>query len=323
MKNKKIILAGGSGFMGAGLANYFGEENDIVILTRHSNNTNNAFGYTATPGKRVSYVHWDGQTLTGWEKALEGADLLINLAGKSVNCRYTEANKKAIIDSRIAPTLALARAVQGLQQPPSLWINAASATIYRDARDKPQDEFTGELGNSFSEEVCKTWEGTFNALQLPATRKALLRTAIALGPGNALIPLLNLVKFGLGGPQGDGQQLVSWVHMTDICRMVDWLYENPLLSGAFNCSAPHPVTNQEFMRMLRKATGHLFGLPSPALLLQMGAILIGTETELILKSRWVLPARALQAGFSFHYPDLLPALQQIVSQLPRRRYHLV
>lgn len=312
MKNKKIVIAGGSGFIGAGLIEYFGLENSIVVLGRAEARRSGA----------VSYVQWDGKSPGPWVQALEGADLLVNLAGKSVNCRYNEANKAAIFDSRRQSTAILGEAVKSLQKPPALWINAASATIYRHAEDRPMDEFTGEFHDDFSVQVCRLWEKTFNDITLPYTRKAVLRIAITLGKQGVMEPYLNLVKFGLGGYQGNGRQMYSWVHITDVARMMEWLFEHPECSGTYNCAAPGPVTNREFMATLRKAAGHLFGLPAPAWMLKIGAALIGTETELLLKSRWVLPTRITQAGFSFRYPQLEGAMAQIISGLPRRRYHL-
>lgn len=314
MKNKKIVIAAGTGFIGAGLTTYFGNDNDIVILTRHPRPSSG----------RIKYVHWDGRTPDTWTLELEGADLLINLAGKSVNCRYTEANKREIFDSRTNATSVLGTAIRSLQHPPALWINAASATIYRHAEDRPMDEFTGEMENDFSVQVCKRWESVFNAQEVPGTRKAILRIAVTLGhQGGVMLPYLNLVKFGLGGHQGSGRQRFSWVHIEDVCRMMEWLYEHPEQEGVFNCSAPHPVDNREFMHTLRKAAGHVFGLPAFTWMLEIGARLIGTETELLLKSRWVLPTRALQEGFVFTYPELQPAMENIISKLPRRRYHLL
>lgn len=314
MKNKKIVIAGGSGFIGTGLIQYFGNDNDIVILTRHPLPVHN----------RVTYVAWDGKTPGPWAQELENADLLINLTGKSVNCRYTEENKQEIFDSRSNANQVLATVVRGLQHPPALWVNAGSATIYRHAEDRPMDEFTGEIEDDFSVQVCKRWEKTFNEAEVPGVRKAILRIAVTIGPqGGVMVPYLNLTKFALGGCQGTGKQQFSWVHINDVCRMIAWLYENPSLEGTFNCCSPNPVSNRQFMKTIRKATGHLFGLPAPAWMLRIGARLIGTETELLLKSRWVLPTRALQAGFVFEYPHLLPAMENIIRQLPRRRYHLV
>ncbi|HEU4554961.1 MAG TPA: TIGR01777 family oxidoreductase [Chitinophaga sp.] len=313
LQHKKIVIAGGTGFIGQGLIDHFGKENDLVILTRHPKRNHG----------RVTYACWDGRTLGGWETLLEHADLLINLTGKSVNCRYTQKNKQEIFDSRTNATTVLGEAIRTLAHPPGLWINAASATIYRHAEDRPMDEFTGEIENDFSVQVCKKWEQTFNDITLPYTRKIILRIAVTLGPqGGVMQPYLNLVKWGLGGQQGNGRQMFSWVHITDVCRMIAWLYEQPQLAGAFNCSAPNPVPNKTFMHTLRKAGGHYIGLPAPAWMLALGARIIGTETELLLKSRWVLPTRITQAGFTFRYPQLQPAFENILQQLPRKAFHL-
>lgn len=313
MKNKKIVIAGGTGFIGEGLAEYFTPGNTVIILSRRP----------LPPKAHVTYVQWDGRSPGPWVQALEGADLLVNLAGKSVNCRYTEANKAAIFASRKESTAVLGEAVKTLQKPPSLWINAASATIYRHAEDRPMDEFTGEFHNDFSVQVCRLWENTFNEITLPHTRKVVLRIAVTLGKqGSVMIPYLNLMKFGLGGHQGSGRQMYSWVHLTDVARMIDWLFEHPQCSGTYNCAAPNPVSNHEFMYTLRKAAGHSFGLPAYEWMLKIGAALIGTETELLLKSRWVLPTRITQAGFRFQYPQLKGAMEQIIGELPRRRYRL-
>ncbi|ASZ09548.1 TIGR01777 family oxidoreductase [Chitinophaga pendula] len=314
MRNKKIVIAGGTGFIGKGLCAYFGTDNDVVVLTRHP----------AAAEGRVQYIYWDGRTLGGWEGYLDGADLLINLTGKSVNCRYTAANRQEIFDSRTQATAILGEAVRLCGQAPRVWINAGSATIYRHAEDRAMDEYNGEIEDDFSVQVCKRWEGTFNALVLPGTRKIILRIAVTLGAqGGVIFPYLNLVKFGLGGYQGTGRQMYSWVHITDICRMMEWLYERDDQEGTYNCSAPQPVTNRVFMQTLRKATGYWFGLPAPTWILRIGAKLIGTETELLLKSRWVLPTRITQAGFRFRYPQLRGAMDAIVAELPRRRYWLV
>lgn len=313
MKNKKIVIAGGTGFIGNGLVEYFGEHNRIVILSRRP-----------LSGERpnVTFVQWDGRTTGAWTAALEDADLLINLAGKSVNCRYNEANKAEIFASRTDSTRVLGEAVKSLQNPPALWINAGSATIYRHAEDRPMDEFTGEIENDFSVQVCKRWEKAFNDTALPRTRKVILRIAVTLGSGGVMTPYLNLVKFGLGGRQGSGKQRYSWVHIEDVARMMEWLYEHPECDGTYNCVAPNAVTNEVFMATLRKTCGHYFGLPAETWMLKIGAALIGTETELLLKSRWVLPTRITQAGFTFRYPHLQEAFQQIVGSLPRKAYHL-
>lgn len=314
MQNKRIVIAAGTGFIGSSFVEYFGESNDIIILTRHARPSSG----------RIRYEQWDGEHQGNWIHALEDADLLINLTGKSVNCRYNASNKQAIVNSRVNATRALGAAILTLKNPPKVWINAGSATIYRHAEDRPMDEFNGEIENDFSVQVCKLWEQSFNSITLPRTRKIILRIGITLGwkPGGVMQPYLNLIKAGLGGHQGSGKQMYTWIHITDVCRMVAWLYENDALSGVFNCTAPHPVTNKVFMKTLRHAAGYRFGLPAPVPLLKAGAMLIGTEAELLLKSRWVLPARATREGFTFQFPELAGACSDIVAHLPRSAYHL-
>ncbi|MEO5562107.1 MAG: DUF1731 domain-containing protein [Chitinophagaceae bacterium] len=203
-----------------------------------------------------------------------------------------------------------------------LWINASSATIYRHATDGPQDEYTGEFHDGFSVQVCQRWEKVLYDQTTPATRKVALRMAITLGPGGVLIPYFNLLKFGLGGKQGSGKQMFSWIHIEDTCRMIEWIAAHEDLEGTYNCSSPNPVSNIEFMQQLRKATGHVFGLPAYEWMLKIGAPIIGTETELIVKSRWVVPTRIKETGFEFKYPFIKEAFTAIISQVPRKQYHL-
>lgn len=326
MKNKKIVIAGGSGFIGQEICNYFGADNEIVILGRQTNETSgNAFGannINKKVSKNIRYVKWDGRTIDGWSHEINGAELVINLAGKSVNCRYTEKNKQEIFDSRTNSTRAIGMAIQQSTAPPRLWINAASATIYPHATDTPRDESFTDFASDFSVKVCQLLEKTFYDQRTAFTRKVALRMAITLGNGGVMIPYFNLLKFGLGGQQGNGKQMYSWVHAEDTCRMIEWLAENHELEGTFNCSSPQPVTNKIFMQTLRNITGHRFGLPAYEWMLTIGAAIIGTETELILKSRWVLPTKILQTGFQFKFPLLQQALKEIVSKTPRKQYHL-
>lgn len=326
MKNKKIILAGGSGFIGQALSNWFGADNEIVVLTRQLPDAKtNAFGLKnikAAIQDKIRYVKWDGKHQGDWAKELNGADLVVNLAGKTVNCRYTEKNKREIFDSRTDATKAIGLAIAQAVHPPKLWINAASATIYPNATDEPRDESFTDFHDDFSVQVCQLWEKTFYEQRTPFTRKIALRMAITLGAGGVMIPYFNLLKFALGGQQGNGKQMYSWVHIDDTCRMIEWLYEHEELEGTFNCSSPGAISNRIFMQTLRKETGHRIGLPAPAWLLKIGAMLIGTETELILKSRWVFPARILQTGFQFSFPQLEGAISDIISKTPRKRYHL-
>jgi len=198
MKNKKIVIAGGTGFIGQALIEHFSKDNEVLVLSRNVDEVNNTYNKTSTINI-VTKVLWDGKALDNWCKMIDGSDVVINLCGKSVNCRYTEVNKQAIFDSRTLPTKAIGEAIKLCKNPPVLWINAASATIYRHAMDKPQDEFDGEIENDFSVQVCKKWEATFFEQETPFTRKVALRTAITLGNGGVMIPYFNLLKFGLGG----------------------------------------------------------------------------------------------------------------------------
>lgn len=328
MKNKKIIITGGTGFIGQALAARWGKNNQVIILSRQSGKThNNSYTHklvTAADGYHITYWRRDGRFVEKhWANEIEGADLVLNLAGRSVNCRYTPRNKQEIFDSRTDATRAIGQAIREATVPPKLWINAASATIYRHAQDRPQDEYTGEYGDDFSVLVCQRWEKTFEEQRTPFTRKIALRTAITLGDGGVIVPYLNLLKLGLGGRQGTGRQMYSWVHIEDVGRAIEWFLDHPELEGVYNLAAPAPVTNSYFMSTLRRLTGHRLGLPAPAWLLKLGAALIGTETELVLKSRWVVPAKLLETGFSFQYSQVDTALRAIIRKLPRRKYRLL
>ena len=325
MKNKKIIIAGGTGFIGRNLARYFAVENEVVILSRNIiSSTNNAYEEFNTPPEHVENVRiiqWNGRDLGDWATEIDGADLVINLAGKSVNCRYNVRNKREIFDSRVLATKVIGQAINIAANPPQLWINAASATIYRHANDRPQDEYTGEVHSDFSVQVCKLWEQTFFESETPLTRKIAFRTAITLGVGGVMIPYFNLLKFGLGGHQGSGKQMYSWVHIEDVCRAIDFVSDYKQLEGVYNLSAPNPVSNKCFMATLRKVTGTSVGLPAFSWMLAIGAAVIGTEAELILKSRWVIPTKLLEAGFVFKYPFLKEAIENIVANTKRKKYN--
>ena len=288
---KKIIIAGGTGFLGQVLTEHWkNTAYQIYILSRqhHLDHDN------------VHYLKWDGRSIGYWAKYLEGADLMVNLNGKSVDCRYTEKNKQLIYDTRIQATVVLGRAIEACSSPPKLWINAASATIYRHTEDREMDEVNGEIGKGFSVDVCKKWEAAFESFELPQTRKVIFRKGIVLGKqGGPLVPLLNLAKLGFGGKQGNGEQYFSWIHTSDFVRAFDFILERKDLTGIFNLTGPEPIPNKEMMLHIRKLAKRPFGLPMPAWLLEIGAFFIRTETELILKSRRVVPTRLLDAGFSF------------------------
>ncbi|WP_437921929.1 TIGR01777 family oxidoreductase [Sphingobacterium sp. LRF_L2] len=305
MMYQKIVLAGGNGYLGGVLAEYYSPlANEVIILSRKNK----------VAKGNIKTVLWDGSTTGEWQKCLIGAYLLINLCGKNVNCRYTERNKMAIIRSRVVPTSLLGRVIADMDKPPKLWINVTSATVYRHAEDRPQDEETGEIGYGFSIDVCRQWEQAFFNIDTPHTRKVALRMGIVLGRADGAFPrLLNLVKWGLGGKQGDGQQYVSWVHEQDVAKCTEWIMTHELLTGVINCTAPEPIKNTQLMAIIRKAYGIGFGLPTPTWLLEIGAKVIGTETELILKSRWVLPKILVDSGYRFLFEKTEYAVKDLLS----------
>jgi uncharacterized protein (TIGR01777 family) len=298
----RVVLAGGSGFLGRYLARFFAVSGrDVVIVSRRE----------CAPATRVRWAPWDGVTLGDWRRELDGATAVVNLAGRSVDCRYDERHRQEIYDSRLRTTAVLGEAIAGCAAPPAVWINSSSATIYRDARDRPMDEATGEHGKGFSVDVCEQWEQTFFEAPLPPVRRVALRSALVLGPGEgAMAAFERIVRLGLGGTLGRGDQMVSWVHVEDFARSVEWLLTHPL-DGPVNCAAPGPLPNREFMAALREAYRQPVGLPAAEWMLEIGAFFLRTETELLLKSRWVLPRRLLEAGFEFRYPDLTSALAQL------------
>lgn len=308
---KKVILAGGAGFLGRALTKQFVQAGyEVVLLSRRLG---------ARDGL-ARMVYWDGVTKGAWCEELEAAHAIINLAGRSVDCRYTLKNRRLILESRLKSTRILALAIKDCATPPKLWVNAASATIYADTHgDLPANtETNGVIGEGFSVGVCREWEAEFNRWTLPATKQVCLRVAITLGPdGGAMVPLLNLARFGLGGHQGDGRQWVSWLHVDDFCGIAEAVIEGRLTGALYNCAAPQPVRNVEFMRTIRRAVGGLakyIGLPTPKFILKMGAFLIRTETELVLKSRKVAPQNLIEEGYNFKHPKLEGALRAIVDR---------
>ncbi|WP_154605064.1 TIGR01777 family oxidoreductase [Arthrobacter sp. AQ5-05] len=293
-----MVIAGASGFIGS----YFRRE-----LTDA--------GWTVLTIGRSGDATWgDAAAMTA---VLEGADLLVNLAGKSVSCRYTPANRAEIFRSRVETTAELGRAIAACQVPPRDWFNASTGTIYRDARGRAQTERDGELGTGFSVEVARGWEAALAAAVTPETRKIPLRITIVMGPGGGVMrPFVTLVRLGLGGRMGAGTQKYSWIHVTDLLRAVLFIHEQPGIAGPVNIASPKPVTNAELMAEVRRAVRMPFGVPTPAWLLGMGAVLICTETELVLKSRWVLPQKLTDAEFTWRFPSLRGALADIVAGVP-------
>jgi uncharacterized protein (TIGR01777 family) len=279
-------------------------------------------------------VHWDGEHEGEWVDHLEHADVCINLAGRSVNCRYTPENRHAIYDSRIDTTLLLGRVISALADPPKVWLNASTATVYRHSFDKPMDEFTGEFGGhaatstpndysdpwNFSIRVALDWEAAFFSAPTPMTRKIAMRSAVVMSPtpGGPFALLLKLVRLSLGGTQGNGRQFVSWVHALDFARSVEFLIARDDIEGPVNIASPNPLPNREFRAALREAYGMPNGLPAPAPILALAALILRTETELVLKSRRVIPARLLEAGFDFEFPTWPEAAEDLVRQWRER-----
>lgn len=305
---RKMVIPGGGGFLGRYAARYFSDRGwQVIVLSRTADRT--------IPSATI--VQWDGQTLGEWTAALDGADAVLNLAGRNVNCRYTAKNRREIEHSRVASTKVQGLAIAQCSNPPAVWLNSSTATIYRHAEDRPQDEATGEIGSGFSVNVAKAWEQAFfDAPAPPAVRKVALRSAMVMGRGHGgpFSVFERLVRFRLGGKMGSGKQMVSWIHIEDFCRAVEFLIDRPDLSGPFNITSPNPLTNAEFMRQLRDAAGVRVGLPALRWMLEIGAIVIRTETELPLKSRYAIPTRLMQAGFKFAYPSWQTAARELISE---------
>ncbi|AWB86404.1 epimerase [Mycetocola zhujimingii] len=314
--SERVVIAGASGFIGQYLASGYRSRGATV----------------STIGRREADAAW-GDT-AAIVRLLDGADLLINLAGKSVNCRYTPENRREILRSRVETTRELNEAVRACDEPPALWVNSSTATIYRHADDRSMTESTGELGTGFSVGIARAWEDEFFAGDLPATRRVALRLAIVLGDGSALTPLRWLTRLGLGGTQHDGRwpatrqrraagtfhefgarggrQKFSWIHIDDVDRIILFLRGRSDLDGIINAASPHPSDNRGLMAALRRVLGVPFGLPTARWMLEIGTAVLRTETELVLKSRWVIPERLTEAGYRFSQPDLEPALATIV-----------
>lgn len=295
----KIVIPGGSGQLGTLLARAWHRAGDEVVVV------------SRTPALRPWRVAvWDGTTLGDWWRELDACDAVINLAGRSVNCRYTAANRRAILESRVASTRLVGEAIARVDRPPRAWLQASTATIYAHRYDQANTEASGLIGESaahadwaFSVEVARAWERALAEADVPATRKVALRAAVVMSPdaGGAFDTLLRLVRLGLGGTAGDGRQFVSWVHDADVVEAVRWLVDRDV-SGVINIAAPQALPNREFMRALRAVAGVRIGLPAGGWLLRVGAVLMRTETELLLKSRRVFPERLVQHGFVFRYP---------------------
>jgi uncharacterized protein (TIGR01777 family) len=313
----KIVIPGGSGQVGSVLASAFHKEgHEVVVLSRRPE---------LRPWRVVA---WDGATPGSWQVEIDGCDAVINLAGRSVNCRYNPANREEILQSRLLSTRIVGEAIARAARPPRVWLQASTATIYAHRYDSPNDERSGILGGHepdapdtwrFSIDVARAWERAFEEAVAAGTRKVALRSAMTMTPnaGGVFDTLLNLARRGLGGRAGDGRQFVSWIHYEDFIDAVRWLIDREDMHGVVNVAAPNPLPNAEFMRSLREACGISFGLPAATWMLEIGAVLMRTETELILKSRRVVPARLLEHGFRFTYHEWPGAAHDLCRQWRR------
>jgi len=298
---RRVILAGGSGFLGEALSKYLtGLGYDVGILTRSP--------------KKTNHFYWDGESLGDWVEKLEGSFALINMAGKSVNCRYNEKNKQAILSSRINSTHILSKAIDALKSPPKMWLNSSTATIYEDTPGemRANSETSNKIGSDFSMGVAKAWEAEFFKSNKVPIHKVALRTAIVLGQsGGAFEVMHKLAKIGLAGKQGSGEQWVSWIHIQDFCRSIEFILNNEMPS-VVNVVAPNPIQNKTFYATIRKNVRPFISIPQPEWMLTLGAMFMQTETELILKSRKVIPNVLGDAGFSWQFPKIQDAVKNLV-----------
>lgn len=296
----KIIIAGGTGFLGENLETYFTKKgNQVYILTRKP--------------QRENEIYWDAKTIGDWKNILEKADVLINLTGKSVDCRYHDKNKQEIYSSRIESTKILQEAIDLCTEKPKIWLNASSATIYVHSEKHLNTEENGVIGDDFSMNICKSWEEEFFKDKNEETRKVALRTSIVLGNNGGAFPKLKMItKLGLGGKQGRGNQMVSWIHIDDFCNAVDWIIQNENINGAINITAPAPISNKMMMNELRKQYKVPFGLNAPVWQLEIASIFMKTETELLLKSRNVYPEKLVESGFRFSFPTFNEAILNLL-----------
>ncbi len=304
----RIILAGGAGFLGQALAKMFLQRGcEVIVLTRSP----------SARKDKAKEIYWDAKSLGDWAKLVDGAEVVINLAGKSVDCRYTKANRQAIIASRVDSTRVLGEAIAQSQQPPRVWLNSSSATLYKHTFTTPMTE-SGEIGatpeahDAFSIEVIERWERALNEAPTPNTRKVALRITLVFGKEGGVFPVLQrLARFRLGGALGSGKQFVSWIHLEDFCRAVEWIIAKYDLSGPINLAAPNPLPNRETMRLIRESCGVPSGLPATEWMLEIGAFFLRTETELLLKSRYVVPRKLVASGFEFQFAELPEALKNL------------
>lgn len=300
---KKIVIAAANGFIGGHLCEHFSKKYEVIGLVRKP---------MPLGPKNVTYVIWDGSNLDEWQSELEGAEAVINLAGKSVNCRHTDENKRGILQSRIQSTQAIGQAVDLCKVKPKTWINASGASIYKYNSNHPNTETDTQFDDSFIAHVSKEWEDSFYAFTYSDVRQVALRTTVVLGKEDGAFPVVNrLAKLWLGGKQGSGEQMLSWIHIEDFVAAVDHIIHSEI-TGNVNMGSPNPVSNADFMEALRKANGRSFGLPTPEFALKIGARFLDTEPSLILDGMFVKPKVLLDSGFEFKFETIEKAANNLV-----------
>ena len=297
----RIILAGANGFIGSYLLKWFSDEgHDIKCISR-----------------KTGDIPWEEKSIT---EVLNGADVLINLAGHTINCRHNASNREKILNSRLQTTTMLGNAMKACTQRPSLWINASASAIYPSEITMPAGESTPVTDHTFLSQVVAQWEKCFFSFGFPETRQVVLRTSVVLGHGGAFEPLYQLSRFGLGGATGSGKQFFSWIHIEDYYRIVKYVIEQQQISGIINCTAKNPVANSDLMRAMRKAVGAPIGLPAPAFAVKIGAVFIGTESSLLLDSSYMIPQKLNDEGFVFEFPEINSAVSDIVNRYYKKQY---
>lgn len=301
---RKMVIAGGTGTIGGYLINHFRQNyEEIIVLSRKEDSVEDDY--------RI--VSWNAKDQGAWSKELDGADVVINLTGKSIQTRFTEENKKLLYSSRVDSTKAIGTAISNCKQPPRVWINASGAAIYPPTIDRANDETVKEVGQGFKAGLSVAWENAVNGFTLPETRSAIIRITPVLNAEDGFLPPIKIItRLGLGGPQGRGDQMVSWIHIEDLCRAIEFIIARDDLSGPINLASPHPIANKTLMRSLRKVLKVPIGLPAPAFAIKLGSVFTGVDPSLILDSSNVIPGRLTASGFEFKYPQIEDSLRSLI-----------
>lgn len=303
---KKIILAGGTGALGKLLTDAFINSGwHVVILTRR---------ITIPNTSDITWVRWDGANLGDWSTYLEGADAVINLSGKSIQCRFTEDNQKELYDSRILPTKVLGKAIEQLNDKPNLWINFSGVSIFNQL-DVLQDENSKEIGKGFLASLTEAWERAFWDANLSDVQQVVLRVSpVLLKDSGFFAELLPLVKMGLGGHVADGKQWINWIHYTDLVNLIFWIIQHEKPAPIYHACSPSPSSNAIFMKTFRSVVGIPIGFPLPTMMAKIGAFAKGVDASLLLDSTPVTTSATVEDGFVFQYPNAEVAIKQLLNK---------